>query len=183
MNSIGGSPTPCKQTDRGLPTNWYQHIPGVKEWRKEWYERKRVQSQVLIHCVWIYVTTKRNIECLICRNRKQVRWGHWGEYGHTVAILSLERMNVHKMQSKKETTERDPKKDPKAMKKRDTHEREEAEREIDGKRPRLDQTIPYRGLVYATRVSDELGSGPDRSFLFFFPSAWFQGERCPKIEF
>lgn len=72
------------------------------------------------------------------------------------------------MQSKKETTERDPKKDPKAMKKRDTHEREEAEREIDGKRPRLDQTIPYRGLVYATRVSDELGSGPDRSFLFFF---------------
>ena len=92
-------------------------------------------------------------------------WSHWHNSQSRGEEMYM------KLQSPKKRPERDHQKDPKAMKKHTRKRRSETGKWW--KRPRLDQTIPYRGLVYATRVSDELGSGTDRSFSFSFPFSFF----------
>lgn len=168
---------PCKQTDRGLRTNWYQHIPGVKEWRKKWDERKRVQSHVLIHCV-LDIWDQKEKYRVFNRSRQQACQTEelWGQSGHTGTILSCPegRKCTWNCKAQKKETRKTTKKTPKRWKKQDTRKRR-SETGKWWKRPRLDQTIPYRGLVYATRVSDELGSGADRSFLLFIFFPWNSG--------
>lgn len=92
-------------------------------------------------------------------------WSHWHNSQSRGEEMYM------KLQSPKKRPERDHQKDPKAKKKHTRKRRSEMGKWW--KRPRLDQTIPYRGLVYATRVSDELGSGTDRSFSFPFPFSFF----------
>lgn len=149
------------------------HIPGVKEWQKEWDERKRVQSHVLIHCV-LDIWDQKEKYRVFNRSRQQTCQTEelWGQYGHTGTILVQRGGNTKLQSPTTETRKRPTKTDPKAMKKQDTRKRR-SEMGKWWKRPRLDQTIPYRGLAYATRVSDELGSGADRFLSFSFSSFLF----------
>lgn len=152
----------CKQTDQGLRMNWY-HIPGIKEWQKEW-EKKRAQSHILIHFgYWNHKGEYRDMSRVPVRTREQL----WGQCGHTgtIQMFPVVKRECTKVKpQKKKKKKRDQERTKKEQKARHTRKRRS---ETGGKRPRPHQTIPLSRPSLG-RVTDEFSWGTDRFFFFFF---------------